>query len=130
MLKREQIDHINTVNWFHHNFPEYADDFHHFANERKCSYNEGRTLKKMGVKKGVLDFHLALPADGYHGLWMELKVGDGKLTEEQIAFINRKNSRGYIALAVWGHEAAKQVIITYLDSYKTKCFTGIPKNCS
>ena len=129
-LKPEQIDHINTVNWFQHEFPEYADDFHHFANERKCSYNEGRTLKKMGVKKGVADFFLALPCGLYHGLWIELKVGKGKLSIEQSEFLFRKNQRGYLAIAIWGHDAAKEVILNYLKSGETNCFINMPKNCS
>ncbi len=114
-LTPEQIDHINIVNWFHHNFPELANDFHHFANERKCSFNEGRKLKKMGVKKGVVDFFLALPMNGKSGLWVELKVGKGKLTQEQIDFIERKISRGYSAVCVWGEEAAKATILIYLN---------------
>lgn len=115
MLKPEQIDHINLVNWFHHTYPEFADDFHHFANERACSVLQGRTLKRMGVKKGVADFFLALPFDTYCGLWIELKVGKGKLSDDQVAFINRKNERGYLAVATWGFEAAKEVIKTYLS---------------
>ncbi len=121
-LKPEQIDHINVVNWFNYNFPEYEDDFHHFANERFIDvkknpglWQHAKNLSKMGVKKGILDFFLALPMNGKAGLWVELKVGKGKLTPEQIAFIERKISRGYEALAVWGEEAAKAVILTYLN---------------
>lgn len=114
-LTPEQIDHINLVNWFHHDFPDLADDFHHFANERKCSMNEGRKLKRMGVKKGVADFFLALPLSGKSGLWIELKVGKGKLSPEQQKFLDRKTARGYTAVAVWGYEAAKAVILTYLN---------------
>lgn len=126
-LKPEQIDHINTVNWFHYQYPEFADDFHHFANERKCTVQQGRTLKRMGVKRGVLDFHLALSCGGFHGLWVELKVDKGKLLPEQIDFINRKNARGYLAVAVWGFEAAKEVLKTYVDSGLTNCFMNAPK---
>lgn len=115
ILNPEQIDHINIVNWFHENFPELADDFHHFANERKCSMSEGRRLKRMGVKKGVADFFLALPLNGKAGLWIELKVGKGKLSPEQILFLERKIVRGYEAIAVWGKDAAKAAILTYLD---------------
>lgn len=114
-LKPEQIAHINVVNWFCHDFPHFADDFHHFANERKCSMNEGRTLKRMGVKKGVADFFLALPINGKSGLWIELKVGKGKLSPDQIRFLDRKIARGYEAVAVWGFEAAKAVILAYLN---------------
>lgn len=133
-LKPEQIDHINTINWFEHNFPEYADDFHHFANERFVDVKKNpeqwqtvKTLKRMGVKKGVLDFHLALPCGGYHGLWLELKVGKGKLLPEQVAFIDRKNARGYLALAVWGFDAAKEIILTYLKDYNTERSQNILK---
>lgn len=118
-LQAEQIDHINLVNWFHHNYPELADDLHHFANERKCTAQQGRTLKRMGVKKGVADFFLALPLGLYAGLWIELKVGKGKLSVEQSEFLHRKSQRGYIAIAVWGFEAAKELIKTYLDGYGT-----------
>lgn len=121
-LKPEQIDHINIVNWFNDKFPEYEDDLHHFANERFIDvkknpglWQHAKNLSKMGVKKGILDFFLALPMNGKAGLWVELKVGKGKLTPEQIAFIERKISRGYEALAVWGEDAAKAVILTYLN---------------
>lgn len=115
-LKPEQIDHINTVNWFNHNFPELEEDFHHFANERRCSVQEGRTLKRMGVKRGVADFFLALPCGNFHGLWIELKVGKGKLSSEQMSFLERKTARGYMAVPVWGFEAAQEIIKIYLNS--------------
>lgn len=129
-LSPEQFDHILVVNWFNREYPSLCDDFHHFANERKCSWATGKLLKSMGVKKGVADFFLALPCGGYNGLWIELKVGKGRLSPEQLTFINRKNERGYLAVAVWGHEAAKEIILTYLDSLSTRCFVNMPKNCS
>ena len=115
-LKPEQIDHINTVNWFHYQFPDLGDDFHHFANERQCSVQAGRILKRMGVKKGVPDFFLGLPYGGYHGLWIELKVGKGKLSPEQAEFLVRKNQRGYLAVCVWGFDSAKKFILLYGQS--------------
>ncbi len=127
-LQAEQAEHINIVNWFNYQYPELADDFHHFANERRCSIQQGRILKRMGVKKGVSDFFLALPCGLYHGLWIELKVGKGKLTIEQSYFLHRKCERGYLALAVWGFEAAQEVIKTYLNSSSTNCFINTPKN--
>jgi hypothetical protein len=127
-LQPEQIDHINIVNWFNYQYPELADDFHHFANERKCSPQQGRFFKRMGVKKGVADFFLALPCGNYHGLWIELKVGKGKLSVEQSEFLYRKNERGYLAIAVWGFDAAIETIKTYINSSSTLCFIDEPKN--
>jgi VRR-NUC domain len=110
----EDIDHINIVNWFHKEFPDLADDFYHFANERRCSMQQGRLLKRKGVKRGVADFFLALPSNGKSGLWIELKVGEGKLSPEQKKFLARMLLRGFDALAVWGEDAAKAVILAYL----------------
>jgi len=119
-LSLEQHEHIRLVSWFHQTFPEFADDLHHFANERKCSLNQGKILKSMGVKRGVADLHLGVANDDYFGLWLELKVEKGRLSKEQIAFIERKNQRGYFAIAVWGIEAAKEVIINYLKYCDSK----------
>jgi hypothetical protein len=113
-LGKEQAEHINIVNWFNWQYPDLADDFHHFANERKCSVQQGRTLKRMGVKKGVADFFLAIPLNGKAGLWIELKVGKNKPTKEQIAFAERKIKRHYEFAFVWGYDAAKEMISTYL----------------
>lgn len=120
-LKPEQIAHINIVNWFYYKFPEYEKDLYHFANERFIDvknnpglWQHAKTLSKMGVKRGILDFFIAIPMNGKAGLWLELKVGKGKLSPEQIEFIERNISRGYEAIAVWGEEAAKAVIVTYL----------------
>lgn len=129
-LKPEQIDHINLINWFEYHYPCIAEDLHHFANERKCTVMEGRKLKRMGVKKGVADFFLAIPNNLYHGLWIELKVGKGKLSIEQSEFLFRKNQRGYLAIAVWGFEAAKEVILNYLIPDEPNSFKNMPKNCS
>jgi len=116
-MQPEKVEHINVVNWFAFHFPELEDDFHHFANERRCSVQEGRMLKRMGVKKGVADFFLAFPVNGYAGLWLELKVGKNKPTKEQTAFAERKISRGYQFAFVWGREAAQEMIKAYLKDY-------------
>lgn len=120
----ERTIQINLINWFKYEYPELSEDIHHFANERKCSIHQGRILKRMGVSKGVSDIFIAIPVfewqrTKYHGLWIELKAENGKLTVEQSKFIFHKNERGYLAVAVWGLDAAKEVIRTYLkDDYE------------
>jgi hypothetical protein len=124
-LKPEQVIQVNLINWFNSEFPELADDLHHFANERKCSQAEGRLLKRMGVKKGVADLFLALPTFWlnseskyyFHGLWLELKTEEGRLTGEQFDFLQRKRERGFLAVCTKGFEAAKQTILVYLHGY-------------
>ena len=116
-LKEEQILQINLINWFKHEWPELAGDIHHFANERKCSFQQGLHLQRMGVTPGVSDIFLGIAVDGFHGLFLELKTLKGKLSNEQMEFIHKKNQRGYFAVAVWGLEAAKEVMKCYLKDY-------------
>lgn len=78
---------------------------------------QGALLKRMGVKRGVADFFLAIPLNGKAGLWVELKVGKNKPTKEQQAFLDRKAQRGYEAVCVWGTDAAREVIKSYLTAY-------------
>ncbi len=123
-LGREQAEHINIVNWFNYQFPELADDLHHFANERACSIQQGKILKRMGVKRGVADFFLAIPIkrkDGTMtaGFWIELKVGKGTPSKEQIEFLDRKSHRGYETACVWGFDAACEMIKTYLKDFNS-----------
>lgn len=125
-LQPEQAEHINVVNWFNYQFPELQQDFHHFANERRCSIQQGRLLKRMGVKRGVSDFFLALPLNGKSGLWLELKVGKNKPTKEQLSFLSRKESRGYEALIAWGFDSAKEIIWDYLKEHRIKGCCSIP----
>lgn len=113
-LSAEDIALINIVNWFDYTYPEFSEDFLHIANERRCSIQQGRILKRKGVKAGVADIHVAIPNAGYHGLWIELKVNNGKLTKAQKRFLARKVLRGYCALALWGEEAVKETIKAYL----------------
>ncbi len=135
-LKPEEIAHINIVNWFNYHFPELADDFHHFANERFLDVKKNPSLwatahklSRMNVKKGVPDFFLAVPLDGYHGFWLELKVGKNKLSSDQKAFIKRKMERGYLCAATTGVEDSKEAILTYLRNYKTISDEKELKNC-
>lgn len=116
-LMPEQIEHINIVNWFNYEFPELKDDLHHFANERKCTIQTGRTLKRMGVKKGVFDFFLAYPQKGKHGFWIELKVGKNKPSPEQEQFCEQKILRGYETTFAWGFEGAKAAFLIYLSEH-------------
>jgi hypothetical protein len=115
-VKAEQIAQVNLMNWLAEKHPDVYKDTIHIANERQTSWQEGRILKKMGVKMGVADIFIAVPSarNGKCGLWIELKEGKNKPTPEQQEFLRRMNNRGYIAVCVWGWHAAKEIIETYL----------------
>ena len=75
---------------------------------------EAIKLKAEGLKSGVSDLFLPAPRNGFCGLWVEMKVGTNKPTEEQTIFTADMNSRGYLATGCWGSEHAIVSIATYL----------------
>jgi len=112
-LKPEQIDSIKLYNWIR-SMPEVEPYAFHIGNERKCHPSEGRILKRMGIKSGVSDYMIAIPSGVYHGLFLELKVGSNAPSENQQKFLDDMTAQGYMAVCVWGYEAAKACIETYL----------------
>lgn len=113
-MKDEDIEHIKLADWIRSR-PDIQPYAWHFANQRKCSLMEGKKLKRMMVRRGVSDFFICCPRGGFSGLWLELKVGLNKPTKEQREFIALMNSQRYYALWVVGFEAARDVILRYLE---------------
>ena len=71
-------------------------------------------LKAEGVKAGVLDIFLPYPNDKWSGLYLEMKVGKNRLTEEQkefIAFVQRY----YDYSVCYSWLEAKDKIVDYLE---------------
>jgi len=114
--KEEDFIQIALVNWFKTNYPDFAEDLAHVANQRKCHPLEGKKLQDMGIKKGFSDLEIAVPTIHYNGLYIEIKTKDGRLTKEQKEFIDRKNKRGYFATVARGLEEGKKVITNYLGN--------------
>jgi hypothetical protein len=74
----------------------------------------GSLLKAEGVRRGVPDLILAKPVGPYSGLFLELKVGYNKPTDQQFAFIAYLESVGYKTGVYWDAEAAIGAIKDYL----------------
>lgn len=94
-------------------FPEAARTIH-IPNGGYRTKREAARFKKMGVQAGVPDLALMVPRRGFHGLYVELKVGRNKPTTEQYGWLNFLNEQGYKAVWCTGWEAARDVIAWYL----------------
>ena len=114
MLKDEQICHLNVMNWLRQIHPEAEENSYHFANERKCTIQQGRLLKRMGVKRGVADVFIGIPKQGKSGLWVEIKVEGNYPTKEQKDFLARQVKNGFAAACCWDLDACIRVIGNYL----------------
>lgn len=77
----------------------------------------GVKLKQRGRKKGVSDWIVAVPKNGFHGLFIELKK-EGKdasaVSKEQREFLLCQQQLDYVCVVAYGFKAALKAIDDYL----------------
>ena len=71
-------------------------------------------MKREGALAGVSDVFLPVARGGYHGLYIELKVKGGRLSQSQKWWIDEMTKQEYLAVACYGWLEAKVVIERYL----------------
>lgn len=76
-------------------------------------------LTAEGVKRGVPDICLPVARDRYHGLWIEMKAGRGKLTADQTRWLTMLQKQGYMVFLAYGWAEAAEVIEAYLEIERT-----------
>jgi hypothetical protein len=83
------------------------------------SGREAVSLKRQGVKAGILDIHLPVARCGFHGLMIELKSPGGKCKSpslEQLEYIVFLTCQGYYAKVSNDFDEVKNIILEYLNS--------------
>ena len=91
----------------------------HTVNESGASgsVRYGSELNKRGRKKGVSDWIVAVPKNGFHGLFLELKK-EGKdaspISKEQRDFLLCQQQLDYKCVVAHGYKAALKAIDDYL----------------
>lgn len=88
---------------------------HHIPNGGKRNITTAVRLKREGVKAGVPDVFLPVARKGYHGLYIELKAGKGKVTINQDFWIDELREQKYFVDVCWDWEVAKSLILKYLE---------------
>lgn len=75
-------------------------------------------LKAEGLRAGVPDLFLPVARSGFHGLFVEMKVGRNKPSEEQVAYMDALVGQGYCAVVCWSAPEAIEAIQGYLKEGK------------
>ena len=113
---REDTLHIGIVRAWSFYYSKYAHHFgietpeewrrllHHSPNGGKRSESAAARFKAMGTRKGFPDLFLALPCNGYHGAFFELKSEKGKLSKEQEVFLALLEKQGYKTFVTRSYE--------------------------
>lgn len=117
MRHPESILQAQIVRWLAYQYPQ-ALFSGGFAGE-KLSIQQAIRRHRMGYRKGTPDVILLEPRAGYHGLMVEVKSEDGRLSPAQAEFLALADSRGYKTLVVYGFTEAQQAISAYLGQLGT-----------
>lgn len=121
---REYHEAVALVSWFAHEANRRGIDQRlliHINNETGgIGAKRGWFNKQIGVRAGVCDFCLFIPAQGYHGLMIELKAPSktARLSPAQEEMMKILSGQGYVAVVAWGWDDAKNRILGYLGAAK------------
>ena len=89
---------------------------------------EGARLKRMGAKKGVLDYNLSVPSMLMGalrpGLWLEFKAKGRTLTPDQREFAAALEQQGHVVFVAYDWEAAKGYVTQYLGMPEAAIING------
>ena len=109
----EQVALIEWAMWKRPECPSLAMLFH-IPNGGKRDPVTAARLKAEGVQAGVPDLCLSCPRQGYHALYIEMKVGRNRPSPEQQEWAALLRAEGYRVETCYGWQAAAQVIADYL----------------
>lgn len=114
MKMNEHQEQVAVINWFRLQHRQYASYLFAIPNGGVRNIGTAVKLKKEGVLAGVPDLFLMIPMNGYHGLWIEMKVKGGRVSDSQKEFIGAATLMGYPAVVCYGFDEAKNAINNYL----------------
>lgn len=117
MSKRrvEQQHQIALIDWVKLTLPEFRDDINLASFGENIGPRRMATLKKMGLTPSYPDLVVYLARGGYHGLLIEMKKPNGRLTKDQKDNHARLLSNGYQVHTCYSWDEARQRIEEYLS---------------
>ena len=108
----EAIEQAKVIAWARaneNNYP-YLWMLHSSLNGVKMTKAQAGRAIAQGMLSGVPDLFLPVPKNGYHGLFIEMKYGSNKVTENQEKFLQNAANVGYaISVCYSANEAMKRI---------------------
>ena len=93
---------------------------YHIPNGGSRNKLEAANLKRQGVRAGLPDLHFPAARRGYHGLYIEMKAGKNKPTDNQKDWIGLLTGNGYCVRVCYGFDDAREVVDWYFEGAE-KC---------
>lgn len=116
MNRPEQGQQVALMEWAalaRGTLPE-LDLLYHIPNGGGRTKAEAGILKAMGVKAGIPDLFLSVARGTWHGLYIEMKSGKGRLSDAQRDMASKLIQQGYAVFTCRDWIQAKDAIRNYL----------------
>ena len=84
----------------------------------RLAIHTAKKMKEAGYSKGVPDMLIFEPRGFYNGLAIEVKTEKGRASDEQKAWIQALNNRGWRAEICKGFDECADVIYEYFNLYE------------
>ena len=102
---------VACINWFRCQYPKYL--IYAIPNGGQRNKIVATKLKAEGVLAGVPDLHIPVAKQGFHGLYIEMKAGKNKPTDNQITVMDKLRDEGYKCDVCWSLDQ----FITSVNNY-------------
>ena len=98
--------------------PLYYSLIFHVPNGGYRTKWEASSLKKNGVKSGVPDLFLPVAHPPYHGIFIEMKSKNGRLSDNQLIYCENVINQNYAVGICYGFDEAVRCLDDYcLDRF-------------
>lgn len=114
MKEQEHNIQVSCVTWFRYQYPQYL--IWAIPNGGQRNAVVAAKLKAEGVLAGVPDLFIAVSRGSYSGLFVEMKAGKNKPTDEQTDVMQRLCEAGYKCEVCYSLDEFKEIINLYLTN--------------
>jgi len=113
MKENEHNIQVASINWFRYQYPSQL--IMSIPNGGQRNKIVAGKMKAEGVLSGVPDIFIPAARNGFHGLWIELKSGKNKLTDNQRIVIGELMKQGYRCEICYSLDEFMNVVNKYLN---------------
>jgi len=107
------------VRWFRSQYPHHERLLFAIPNGGKRSVITAAILKAEGARAGTADLFLSIPRHGFHGFYIEMKVGKNELSSEQEQFKLAVEKHTYRHRVIWTQDEFIREVNFYLAGDRT-----------
>jgi hypothetical protein len=105
---------VSYLQWLSLQYPKCFQVTFSIPNSGKRDVRFACRLKREGMKAGVPDLFMAYPSIPHHGLFIEFKKKGGRLSKNQVEFIEPLKKMEYKVIVCYNLETAMQETKEYL----------------